>query len=263
MISLLIPTLGTREKELKRLITSLEAQTYKDFEVVIVSQGNHEMVNECFKNVSFKYKHIKSDTKGASVARNIGLKEVKGNIISLSDDDCWYEHDALEFVNNFFNEHKSDILCCQYYDPHTKRYPKKYPTQPIYNFSKVQILKKAAIEIFINIDRVKDYTIGFDERFGVGTKYNSAEENIYLMDLKRLGYKLDYYPKVLAYHNVRDKDYLDEKSFVAKGPVFKRLFGKYLGLIMYTAFSIKKFNQIDNCIKLYFKGVNEYFKCKL
>ena len=39
--------------------------------------------------------------------------------------------------------------------------------------------------------------------------------------------------------------------------------GKYLGLIMYTAFSIKKFNQIDNCIKLYFKGVNEYFKCKL
>ena len=127
----------------------------------------------------------------------------------------------------------------------------------------MQILKKAAIEIFINIDRVKDYTIGFDERFGVGTKYNSAEENIYLMDLKRLGYKLDYYPKVLAYHNVRDKDYLDEKSFVAKGPVFKRLFGKYLGLIMYTAFSIKKFNQIDNCIKLYFKGVNEYFKCKL
>ena len=148
MISLLIPTLGTREKELKRLITSLEAQTYKDFEVVIVSRGNHEMVNECFKNVSFKYKHIKSDTKGASVARNIGLKEVKGNIISLSDDDCWYEHDALEFVNNFFNEHESDILCCQYYDPHTKRYPKKYPTQPIYNFSKVQILKKAAIEIF-------------------------------------------------------------------------------------------------------------------
>ena len=118
-------------------------------------------------------------------------------------------------------------------------------------------------EIFVNANRVKDYKIGFDEGFGVGTIYNSGEENMYLMDLKKLGYKLNYYPKVLAYHNVREKDYLDEKSFVAKGPVFKRLFGNGMGLVMYTVFTAKKFKQVDNCIKLYFKGVKEYFKCKL
>lgn len=263
MISILIPTLGTREKKLKRLIKSLESQTYKDFEVVIVSQDNHQIVNNCFKDVTFKYKHVISDTKGASIARNIAIKEIKGNIAAFSDDDCWYEEDALEFIYKYFKENESDILCCQYYDPHTKRYPKKYPSYPLYDFSKVQIIKKAAIEIFINLDRVKDYTIGFDERFGVGSYYNSGEENIYLMDLKNMGYKLDYYPKVLAYHNVRDNDYLDSTSFVAKGPVFKRLFGKYLGIIMYTAFAIKKFNKIDNFMRVYFKGISEYFKYQL
>lgn len=263
MISILIPTMGTREKELKRLIQSLENQTYKDFEVVIVSQGNHDMVEACFNNVTFSYKHIKSSTKGASVARNIGLKEIKGNIFALSDDDCWYVEDSLEFVYNYFTENNGDILCCQYYDPEKEKYPKEYPKKPLKDFSKMQILKKAAIEIFVNADNVKDYTIGFDERFGVGTGYNSGEENMYLMDLKKLGYKLDYYPKVVAYHNVREKDYLDEKSFIAKGPVFKRLFGTYMGIVMYTAFTAKKIRQIDNCSKLYFKGIEEYFKCKL
>lgn len=88
MISILVPTMGTRENELKRLIESLKKQTYNDFEVVIVSQGNHDMVEKCFEGVDFYYKHIKSNTKGASVARNIGLKEIKGDIFALSDDDC-------------------------------------------------------------------------------------------------------------------------------------------------------------------------------
>ena len=264
MISILVPTMGTRENELKRLIESLKKQTYKDFEVVIVSQSNHDMVEKCFEGVDFYYKHIKSNTKGASVARNIGLKEIKGDIFALSDDDCWYTEDALEFVYNYFNKNEdADVLCCQYYDPVKKIYPKVYPENEIKDFSKIQILKKAAIEIFVNANRVKDYKIGFDEGFGVGPIYNSGEEYMYLMDLKKLGYKLNYYPKVLAYHNVREKDYLDEKSFVAKGPVFKRLFGNGMGLVMYTVFTAKKFKQVDNCIKLYFKGVKEYFKCKL
>ena len=53
MISILVPTMGTRENELKRLIESLKKQTYNNFEVVIVSQGNHDMVEKCFEGVDF------------------------------------------------------------------------------------------------------------------------------------------------------------------------------------------------------------------
>ena len=58
MISILVPTMGTRENELKRLIESLKKQTYKNFEVVIVSQSNHDMVEKCFEGVDFYYKQI-------------------------------------------------------------------------------------------------------------------------------------------------------------------------------------------------------------
>lgn len=37
--SLLLPTLGTRESEIKNLFESLENQTYKKFELIVVSQG--------------------------------------------------------------------------------------------------------------------------------------------------------------------------------------------------------------------------------
>ncbi|RDY25018.1 glycosyltransferase family 2 protein [Romboutsia maritimum] len=263
MISLLLPTLGRREKELIRLFESLENQTYKDFEVIVVSQGNHDIVKNCLSKFDFKYTHIVSDTIGLSIARNIGLKHINGDIYTLSDDDCWYENDSLEFVNNFFKQHDSDIACFQYYDLDRKIYAKEYPKEAIYDFPKMRVLKQASIDIYINTSKVKDYTIGFDERFGVGGRYNSGEENIYLMDLKNLGYKFDYYPKILAYHEVRENDYLDDKSFVAKAALFKRLFGRYKGLIMYTAFAAKKFSKVDNVIKLYLKGIKEYFKFKL
>lgn len=263
MISLLVPTLGKREKELQRLFDSLQRQTYKDFEVIIISQGNHGFVENCVAKYKFKSKHIKSNTIGLSVARNVGLKHIEGDIFTLSDDDCWYADDSLEFVNNFFKEYNSDIACFNYYDCAQGIYPKKYPSEPIFNFPKMRVLNQASIDIYINTKKVKEYSKGFDERFGVGAKYNSGEENIYLMDLKNIGYKFDYYPKVLAFHEVRDNNYLDDKAFVAKAALFKRLFGEYKGLIMYTAFAVKKFKMVENCTSLYFKGVKEYFKFKL
>ena len=42
MITLILPTLGEREFEINRLFNSLENQIYKDFEVIVVSQANHE-----------------------------------------------------------------------------------------------------------------------------------------------------------------------------------------------------------------------------
>ena len=44
--SILLPTLGIRKQEVDRLFKSLNGQTYKDFEIVIVSQVNHDNINK-------------------------------------------------------------------------------------------------------------------------------------------------------------------------------------------------------------------------
>ena len=53
-ISVLVPTLGTREKEIRRLLETLEKQSYKDFEIIFVTQDNHEIV----KDIIYKYSNL-------------------------------------------------------------------------------------------------------------------------------------------------------------------------------------------------------------
>lgn len=262
MISLVLPTLGAREKEIKRLIDSLNRQTNKEFEVIIVSQDNHNMVDEYFKLAEFKYKHIVINKKGLSLARNEGLKYINGNIVTFSDDDCWYHEDSMNFIEKFFKENNSQICIFKHFDPINNKYRKKYPVKPINNISKLKILSQSSIDIFIDINKVKDYKIGFDEKFGVGAKYKSGEENIYLMDLYNKGYTIDYYPEIVAYHpcHKNNNKKLELHTVVCKAPLFKRLFGKPIGIIMYIAFILKKHKIIKNKFKAFILGVNEYLK---
>ena len=260
MISLIVPTLGERDKEIKRLFQSLNRQTYKNFEVIVVSQDNHEKVESFFNDVNFKYQHIKINKKGLSVARNAAIKKVRGDILTFSDDDCWYKEDSMKFINEFFKSNKSQIAVFQHFDPDTKKYPKNYPAEAKNNISKKRILNQSSIDIFINTQIVSDYVIGFDERFGVGSKYNSGEENIYLMDLYKKGYRIDYYPEIVSYHPTKFDGIrsLEFYSVVSKAPLFKRLFGPSLGIFVYVAFLAKKRKIIDKKLHCFSKGLKEY-----
>lgn len=266
MISIIVATLGERDVEIIRLFKSLEQQTYKNFEVILVSQGNHKKIERYLFTFNFKYKHIKINKKGLSLARNVALKHISGDIITFSDDDCWYLNDSLKYIHEYFEKNDSDIVSFQHFDPYKNEYAKKYPKKIQYNLSKRRILSQSSIDIFINIKKVIDYKIGFDERFGVGSKYNSGEENIYLMDLYNRGYKIDYYPKIVSYHpNKIDltTQCLDANSVVHKAALFKRLFGNPVGIIMYIIFIIKKKKYIVDFFHCFKEGILEYIKFKI
>ncbi len=95
-MTVLVPTLGERDSELKRLLESLKDQTYKDFEVMIVSQDNFKHTdNICKHYPELRIKHLFLDRKGLSAARNFGIKNAYGDFIVLSDDDCWYPTGSL------------------------------------------------------------------------------------------------------------------------------------------------------------------------
>ncbi|MGL5754011.1 MAG: glycosyltransferase family A protein [Paraclostridium sp.] len=261
--SLLLPTLGTREKEIKRLFDSLKKQTYKKFELIVVSQGNHSFIEKTLKNYDFEYKHITMKEKGISKARNKGIPYITGDIMTLTDDDGWYDEKAFEIVSNYIEKYNPDVACFEHYDPNKKEFPKKYPEKKILNFSKSDLLRQSSFDVYVNIMNVSDYKIGFDERFGVGGTYNSGEENIYLMDLYNLGYKkMSFFPEIIAYHPNKDCNYLDEKSFVAKGPLFRRLFGGIYGFPIFIIFGLKKSREINNFMHIYLKSINEFVKFK-
>ena len=267
--SMLLATLGTRELELEKLFDSLREQTYKNFELIVVSQGNHEKIDNMLKNYEFEYKHIPMEGRGISIARNKGFPYVSGDILAFADDDGWYDKKALEIVKDSFEKYDADILSFKHIDPIKNEYTKLYPEKEIINMSKRATLKQMSLDIYININRVVDYKDGFDERFGVGAKYNSGEENIYLMDLYNKGYKkISFIPIIIAYHPKKECDYLDRNSFIGKGPLFKRLFGNYLGLPMIVLFGIKKKKQVEqfepgSFWNIYREAIRECIKFKI
>jgi glycosyltransferase involved in cell wall biosynthesis len=89
--SVIIP-LYNKEKHIKDTLKSALAQTFTDFEVVIVNDGSTdgsvEKVN-FFKDERIKLHSIKNH--GVSFARNYGIeKALSENIVFLDADDYWY-----------------------------------------------------------------------------------------------------------------------------------------------------------------------------
>jgi len=91
IVSVIIPT-HNRAGMLKRAIDSVLSQTYKDFELIIVDDGskdNTRQVAESYKDKRIRFFQHKT-TKGASAARNTGIKKVRGKYLAfLDDDDEW------------------------------------------------------------------------------------------------------------------------------------------------------------------------------
>ena len=85
-ISIIIPTYN-REKLLIRSIKSILKQTYKNFEIIIVddfSKDNTKNIINIFNDKRIRYIRLRKN-KGASVARNIGIKKATGKYISFQD----------------------------------------------------------------------------------------------------------------------------------------------------------------------------------
>ncbi|OGN29987.1 MAG: hypothetical protein A3A33_01540 [Candidatus Yanofskybacteria bacterium RIFCSPLOWO2_01_FULL_49_25] len=91
-ISVIMPT-HNRPELLKRAITSVLAQTYSDFELIVVDDGLQKSARETveyFRDPRIIYlKH--EQERGGGAARNTGIKAARGKFIAfLDDDDQWH-----------------------------------------------------------------------------------------------------------------------------------------------------------------------------
>lgn len=101
MISIVIPVYNQADKITKTL-KSIEAQSFKNFEVIIVNDGSSDDVENVFasfvksSNTSNSYLFINQENKGAPAARNRGFREVNGNYVFFLDADAVLKPEALE-----------------------------------------------------------------------------------------------------------------------------------------------------------------------
>lgn len=223
-ISIIVPTIGEREIELKRLFDSIAKQEYKNTEVVVIAQGNQEAIKKLCDDYSglFGTVFIATDKKGLSRARNIGLKNSMGDIILLSDDDCWYEDHAIGAIDAFFENNPCvDILLTQIYDSINDVPYKNYPEVRNTIKKDVDLLSKSSIEIAFKRD---NQCLEFDELFGLGGRYVAGEENDFLIRSFRKKKVIQYEPIITVFHQKKTSKE-SEKQLIAKGAFYSKNFG--------------------------------------
>jgi GT2 family glycosyltransferase len=93
---------------LEKCIKSLQKQTFQEFEIVLVysifPQGIAELLREC--NIF----SLKENASTLSAARNLGIKNSKGDIVVFIDDDAQAPEDWLSKIYSTFNTYPS--LAC-------------------------------------------------------------------------------------------------------------------------------------------------------
>lgn len=256
IISFLVPTLGEREFEIRRLLNSLLCQTLKNIEIVIVVQGNHKNIYDiCNSYSDLKITFVNSE-KGLSKARNIGLLKCTGKYIVLSDDDCWYPEDAAYNIYKEIEKNNANVLLTQIYDFTNQRPYKTYKCNEELIKNKFELSKKSSIEIAFQRDFDK---IMFDEKFGLGSKkFVCCEEVDFLLAFLKKNANIIYVPLVTVYHDLKYTDSTNNQ-IIAKGAFYAKNYNIFIGILI----CIKDlFFRKKNNFKLFFEGYFQYKKEK-
>lgn len=89
LVSVVIPTYN-RAKFVTKAIDSVLAQTYKDYEIIVIDDGSTDNTQEVLEPYMDKISYIYQGNAGVSAARNTGIRTASGKWIAFLDsDDIW------------------------------------------------------------------------------------------------------------------------------------------------------------------------------
>jgi glycosyltransferase involved in cell wall biosynthesis len=179
-ISVIIPTYN-REESIIDSINSVLRQTYDNLEIIIIDDGSTDKTESLIANLNDnRIKYIKlNGNKGASFARNEGIKIASGKYITFQDSDDLYHLDKIERQYKNLIKKKSDfdfcMVCLHFNKSFEVIFPREYQHKKIVrkkileelcngNFISTQsiFIKKEVIKNYlfdINFQRLQDYDL--------------------------------------------------------------------------------------------------------
>lgn len=117
LISVIVPVYNA-EKYLHRCVDSILAQTFTDFELILIDDGSID----CSRTICEKYatndkriKVIHKSNGGVASARQIGIDNAIGNYTIHADPDDWVEPNMLDELYKKAIEKNADMVICDFY----------------------------------------------------------------------------------------------------------------------------------------------------
>ncbi len=104
-ISVIVPVYNV-EQYLPRCIDSILAQTFTDFELLLIDDGSRDNSGKICDEYAEKDSRIRvfhKENGGVSSARNVGLDNTCGEYVSFIDSDDWIGPSFLPLIPQHYN----------------------------------------------------------------------------------------------------------------------------------------------------------------
>lgn len=116
LISIIVPVYGV-EKYLRQCVDSVLAQTYSNWELILVDDGSKDACPAICDEYAAKDSRIKvihQENGGVSAARYNGVLNAKGNLITFIDSDDEVDSKYLAYLNNVMSSCKADCVAVNF-----------------------------------------------------------------------------------------------------------------------------------------------------
>lgn len=168
-ISIYIPT-HNRRTLLERAVTSIQNQTYGDFEVIIVDDASSDDTEEYLSRLTLsdtRFKYIKNEKPlGACASRNIAINRATGRYITGLDDDDFFAENRLR--NLFDLRHLLDeysfisTATNLFFDKEISNHKVSFNSEEILGLDSLSKFNSVGNQVFTLTTRIRSLN-GFDE----------------------------------------------------------------------------------------------------
>lgn len=221
-VSVIIPTYNC-EHFLGRAIDTALAQSYKDYEILVVDDGSTDKTCDLLDRYETKIRYFCQPNRGVSSARNLALNHAAGEFVGYLDaDDMWYPQ-KLELQVAFLDIHKDcglvhsevsvidedDQIIYSCFNRDTER---SIPQGHCLN----DLLRRCHIQTLTVLERREcvDHAGLFDERLPIAQDYH------HWINVTLAGFAIGYLPDPLGKYRWRRGSLMADQSRLLEDLIF-------------------------------------------
>ncbi len=111
-VSIIVPVYNV-ENHIEDMLISVQNQSFRDFEVIIVNDGSTDTSQQIAEKIckkDLRFKTIYQENAGVAKARNAGLKLAKGEYVVFYDPDDFIPQNALKKMYKTASKRRADIV---------------------------------------------------------------------------------------------------------------------------------------------------------
>jgi glycosyltransferase involved in cell wall biosynthesis len=192
---------------LDSITRAIERQS-RSMEVIIVDNAStdntRQVAQEWALASRIPARVVVENRPGLAVARNTAVQNAQGNVIAFTDDDCALSDDYVTKLMNHYDQDSEPVVRGGKVEA-GNRDDLDFSVKKDSEFSRLSDIARVAGFILgcnMVVPRQAIARVGqFDERFGAGGLFRSAEDTDFICRTYLAGIPIEYVPDMIVFHN--------------------------------------------------------------